>query len=108
MAIETICDNCEGGVIYNDAGYPDRPAQWQCDQCFGTGRFATFQHDACGSETTVPDSGRIEGCTFDCACGKVMVIEKGQAVDLYERMAANIREQYGVEVSPHQFGYVEL
>lgn len=108
MAVETICQHCNKGTIYNTGGYPDWPSRRQCDQCWGNGYFVTFTHEECGNDTTVP-GGRIEGCTFDCACGKIMLIEKGEAIDLYGRMAANLREQYGLDVNPQEgFGYIEL
>jgi hypothetical protein len=107
MAIESICEHCDNGTVYNDAGYPDRPREWQCDQCWGHGRFLTFTHKACGSNTTVPGANS-NGCTFDCACGRTMLIEGDEAVDLHDRMVANIREQYGVEVNSNDFGYIEL
>jgi DnaJ-class molecular chaperone len=82
-ATETECDRCEAGTLYNDEGYPDYPAQTVCERCSGAGRLVTFSHD-CGADTTLPDDSRIEGCTFDCQCGRILLIDKGEAVELLE------------------------
>lgn len=107
MAEQNPCDRCEGGTVYNDEGYPDYPARTRCEHCAGTGNLVTFSH-TCGAKSTFADVSYLQGSTFDCPCGLVLVIDGGEAINLYERMAANIRREYGVEVNPAGFGYVQL
>ncbi len=108
--ILTPCADCEGtGIWENAEGLPDRPRTMDCDPCFGHGEFATVTCSACQAKTTIPGGTSVKGCTYDCRCERVMLIEQdGTTTDLYERMAQSITEAYGIAVEPNQIGYIEL
>jgi DnaJ-class molecular chaperone len=108
--IVTQCAECQGtGIWENTDGYPDKPRTMDCDPCFGHGEFAIVTCSACQAKTTIPGGTTVKGCTYDCSCERVMLIQDdGTTVDLYEQMAANIQREYGVTVGKEGFGYIEL
>jgi len=104
------CAECEGsGLWYNKEGYPDKPRTMECEECWGNGEIATVTCSACNADTLIPGGANVRGCTYDCSCERVMLIQDdGTTVDLYEQMAANIQREYGVTVGKEGFGYIEL
>lgn len=65
----------------------------------------------CRKKTSFPGVRKdtLPGCTYDCACGKVMRITREyKTVDLYVEMAKRIRETYGADVQPEDFMALEI
>lgn len=65
----------------------------------------------CSKRTFFPGCTKdmLPGCTYDCACGKVMRIERTYAtVDLFADMAKRIKQTYGVDVDPNDIAHIDL
>lgn len=64
----------------------------------------------CMAITTFDVEPRVaRGATYDCKCGRVMLIQKDlSTVDLYDNMAANIKREMGIDIDRSKFGHVEL
>lgn len=65
----------------------------------------------CKKTTRFPGVTRdmLPGCTYDCACGRVMRIRRDHTTeDLYEAMSKSVAAQYGVEVNPSDWGYIDM
>ncbi len=57
------------------------------------------------------DSHTAVGCTYDCACGRVLVIEDQEplvAVDLHEHMGRHLKERFNIDTTPADWGVIEL
>ena len=53
------------------------------------------------------------GCTYDCTCGRVLVIEEQDdatliATDLYAHMSRHLKERYNIDADPADWGVIEI